>query len=234
MKLHPFSWVLISLWITSIAVISHAIPVLGLMTALALFAGFLSRGRALWKYLAGLKRLITLILTLGIIQLLFRRGGELLFSFGVVKIYAEGLQVALEVAVRLIILLIAAGILGRLSFIDFRNAFFYLPQELSFMISYVVHLIPLLRERFQHYLQVLRLRGIQIRKLRLQEKLVIYRIISLSVLGSMLHISDRHALTLELRGFRSRGKKTFLYAERLRLADLLVILLLAGLSLLLL
>lgn len=231
MKLHPFSWVLISLWITSIAVLSTSLSILCIMIVVALAAGFLSRGKAMFTYLKGLKRLTSLILTLFVVQMVFRRNGDIVFSLGFVHIYSDGLTVALEVSLRLIILLISAGILGRLSFIDFKNAFLLLPQELSFMISYVVHLIPLLRSRFLHYLLVLRLRGLQMKDLKLSQRFKLYRIISLSVLGSMLHISQRQAVALELRGFRSQGKKTFLYKERIRFWDVALYILLAFISL---
>ena len=231
MKLHPFSWVLISLWITSLAVISSSLAILGLLILLSLLAAFLSRGRELFPYLLGLKRLVTLILTLLVVQLLFRRGGTLVLSLSFVHIYSEGLEIGLEVALRLIILLIAAGILGRLTYLDFRNAFLFLPAEFSFMISYVIHLIPLLRKRFLHYLELLRLRGLSLKSLSWGKRLKIYRIISLSVLGSLLHSSDRQAITLELRGFRSPGKKTFLYKQAFGFADLLVFIVLLLLSL---
>lgn len=230
MTLHPFSWVLISLWITSLAVLISSLPILGLLIVLALLAALFARGRELAPYLKGIKRLAPLILSLLIIQTLFRQSGDLIWEKGWFKIYSSGLYTGLEVSLRLIILLIAAGILGRLSFADFRNAFFFLPTEFSFMISYVVHLIPLLRKRFLHYLQVLRLRGIVLNRLPLGKRLKVYQVVSLSVLGSLLHSSDLQAITLELRGFRSPGKKTYLYKQHFTYIDLLVALILALLT----
>ncbi|HNX36913.1 MAG TPA: energy-coupling factor transporter transmembrane component T [Candidatus Cloacimonadota bacterium] len=217
--MHPLSWVFITLWITSLAVLIRSPLLLALLFALATGMIFLSRGKAGWRILLGLKRLLPLFLTLIIIQSLFRPGKELIFSLGFIHVSKAGFELGLLVSLRLMILLISASILGRLGYQDFRNAFLYLPEEISFMISYVVHLIPGIRKEYLHYLEVLRWRGIILKEQPIRRRLHLYKTISISVLAGLLSGSTMQAVSLELRGFRRPGIKTFLYRQKTHLRD---------------
>lgn len=232
--IHPGTWLVITLWITSIAVLENRIEYLVGLLGVALLISFLANGRKLWGYLKALKILVPVIASVFVVQVLLRRDGDELWRAGFVAIYSGGLALAAQVSLRLVILLVSASILKELAYQDFRLALKWLPAEISFMIAYIVHLLPQLRAQFRLSMQNLSLRGIKIKSLAFKDKLKVYRIVSLTVLGGLLAKSDLQAIQLELRGFRRQGKKSFLHPRSLQLVDYLVLIALVALSALLL
>ncbi|MBM4403075.1 MAG: energy-coupling factor transporter transmembrane protein EcfT [Candidatus Cloacimonetes bacterium] len=224
MILHPLTLISIVIWVSSIALLSaNLVALTGLMMVSALLCLF--NGRIPLK---SLFRLLPVLLIVFILQILFRRGGSMIWSYGWFRITSEGLVMGAQVVFRLSIIYLSAGLLIKLQFNDFRNAFalIRLPEELSFMVCFVIHFIPLLTHRFKDTVILLRYRGLDIRHGSWMRKIKIYRIIALSVLTGLLHNVHYQAIALELRGFRSPGHKTARYRTDLVLLDWLVITLL--------
>ena len=111
-----------------------------------------------------------------------------------------------------------------MDFTLYRAAFakIRLPEELSFMISYMAHLVPQLSMNFRAQMKELKLRGILISKLPLKEKLEIYKIISIATVAEIILQSSSQAIALELRGFRSKGKRSSLNSQNFSWRDLFV------------
>lgn len=231
--MHPLSRVLLVLWITSLAVLLRNVSLLSGLLAFSLGLAVLLSRRQLRSLLKSLKAIIPVIFSVFLIQLIFRKEGELLLELGIFRIYSQGLELGLEVALRLLILLVSATLLSVLSYAELRLALKFLPEELSFLISYVMHLLPRLRERLQRVSHQLRQRGIVQKQLSFREKLLVYRILSLAVLASLIQSSELQAIQLELRGFRRQGKKSFLYHRKPSVMDFAMVIVLAGLSFLL-
>lgn len=227
-KLHPMTMISIVVWVSTIALLSVNLAILtGLMFASALLC--LANHR---NPLRSLLRLFPLFLIVFILQILFRRGGESLWSYGCFSVTSEGLALATQVVLRLCIIYLSAVLLVNLQFNDYRNAFslIRLPEELSFMVSFVIHILPLLSKRFKDAIILLRYRGLDIKRSSLTMRLRIYRVIVLSVLAGLVHNVRWQAIALELRGFRSPGIKTARYRSGLGLSDwsVLCLLLLLG------
>lgn len=231
--MHPLSRVLIVLWITSLAVILNDPLLLVALLAFSITLALLLSRRQFSSLLKSVKVIIPVILSVFVIQLIFRKSGEKLLDLGILSIHSEGLLLGLEVGLRLLILLFSATLLSALSYAELRLALKFLPEELSFLISYVLHLLPRLRERLREVSQGLKQRGIVQKELSLKEKILVYRILSLAVLASLIQSSEMQAIQLELRGFRRQGKKSFLYHRKPSWLDLWVCVLLLGLSFLL-
>lgn len=62
------------------------------------------------------------------------------------------------------------------------------------------------------------------RKLPLRQKIDVYALTALSVLGGFIFKSGAQAIALELRGFRSKGKTSRLLTRNLGFADLITLL----------
>jgi energy-coupling factor transport system permease protein len=231
--MHPLSRVLLVLWITSLAVVLRDPWLLLGLVGFSLLLSLLLSRRQLGSLLKSLRVICPVILSVFLIQILFRRGGNKLLDLGLISIYSQGLELGLEVALRLLILLFSATLLSALSYAELRLALRWLPEELSFLISYVLHLLPKLRERLKQVSQGLRQRGIVQKELSLKEKILVYRILSLAVLASLLQSSEMQAIQLELRGFRRQGKKSFLYHRKPSVMDFAMVVVLVVLSFLL-
>jgi len=74
----------------------------------------------------------------------------------------------------------------------------------------MAHLVPQLSLNFRAQMKELKLRGIVISKLPMKEKLEIYKIISIATVAEIILQSSSQAIALELRGFRSQGKRSSL------------------------
>ena len=223
-KLHPLSFIIAALWFSTAAIFVPQLPWLTLAFLLcAIFRGLLTgfNFRLWWKQV---RKMIPLFLAILVIQLLFTKKGELLWGKSWYAIYSVGLHRGIAVSLRLLILFFSAQILLRLNYEDFDIAFntLHLPEEFAFMIFYTIHIIPSAGEHIQHSLQLVKFRGITMRKLPLKSQLTIYRYISLSVLADVLSRSEVQAIALDLRGFRSTGKPTHLLQKNFSLYDLML------------
>lgn len=233
-KLHPLSLTIAALWFSTAAIFVFQLPWLILAFLLcAIFRGLLTgfNFQHWWKQV---RKMIPLFLAVLVIQLLFTKKGELLWGKSWYAIYSVGLHRGIAVSLRLLILFFSAQILLILNYEDFDIAFsaLHLPEEFAFMIFYTIHIIPSASEHIQHSLQLVKFRGINMRKLSLQSQLTIYRDISLSVLANVLSHSEIEAIALDLRGFRSAGKHTHLLQKKFSLNDLILYLFITVVTLL--
>ena len=221
--LHPLSYILICVLYSSLAIIIKRPQQLVWLFFLAWTLDWREGFQALAQRLFRLKRIIWLLISIMLIQLLFVRTGEVLLTLGFIRIHVAGLQMAQLLGLRLGIIFMVAGSLSKLDFTLYRAAFskIRLPEELSFMISYMAHLIPQLSAGFRVQMRELKLRGINIRKLPFKQKLEIYRILSIATVADIILHGSKQAIALEMRGFRSVGERSSLQTLRFGVYDLL-------------
>lgn len=226
-KLHPLSHLTLCLILSSM-VFSVAQPVkLIAYAAIAFTYAAIMISSGMGGALKTLLRSLPLLLSIALVQLIFRRQGEIILEWSFVTIHREGFDLAIVLIFRLLTVIYAAKILASLSFQDFSMAFacLRLPEELSFMISYAVHLIPQFLGQLKSFVTNLRLRGINPGKVTLRKGLEIYKLLAVSAVANLVKNSDASAIALELRGFRSSGKRSFLHLRRLNLLDIASIIL---------
>jgi energy-coupling factor transport system permease protein len=232
-RLHPLSYILLCVFYSSMAIASSSPLQLLWIFVWAWLTDFREGYTALILRLSSLKKIGWLLISLGLIQLLFRRGGQILFSLGCFQVHEAALTYAAMIALRIMIIYLCASSLSKLDFSSYRAAFskIRLPEELSFMVSYMAHLIPQLSARFRQQMAELSARGLRLKKLRLNQKLTIYRILALFTVADLILQSKRQATVLELRGFRSAGKSSSLHVHRQSVWDLAIMIWIALLSL---
>jgi len=183
--------------------------------------------KALMLKVEKLEKITWLLISIVLIQLLFRRGGGILYSLGPFSIHRKAAVSSAFLSFRIMIIYMCAS---SLDFSLYRSAFaaIRLPEEISFMVSYMAHLIPGYSSRFKEQMQELRDRGINLRKLGIKQKLNLYRILALSAIADIILQSGRQAIALELRGFRSKGHPGSLHRYRFRYWDLSILVLMIG------
>lgn len=227
---HPLILILSALWFSSLAIFISDTNWMSVILMLSLlFRGFLARFQIrLW--FQEVLRFLPLIAIIIILQVLFHDPNTLRGAHhSGIYINPTGLQMGLTVSMRLLIVFFSAQVLLRLSYEDFDLAFrsLRLPEELCFMVFYTIHVIPSAANRVKHSLRILRLRGINLGKLKLKAKLMLYQRISLNVIAGLLSGSDIQATALELRGFRSSGPRSRLHTRRFSFSDAILLLALA-------
>ena len=231
-KLHPLSLLVLALWFSSAALALNAPLWLLGVWLLSLLAAWLSRSLDLKLWLRQLIRLLPLLAVILMIQALFVKQGRLLGGQGWYAVHAAALSNGIAFCLRLLILLGSARLMLRLEFEDYEAAFagLRLPEELGFMVFYTVRILPMLNRRLGHNRLLLRLRGLDWRKLPLRARLLVYQRVALALLAEMLTRSGIQAIALELRGFRSPGPRSRLQQRSFGLGDLVFLMSLIALT----
>lgn len=227
-KLHPLTRIMVVVLLTGSSLVWQ-----NLLLLCGLLAGSLVlaiSGKPDRKQLLQFRRqgrfLLPVILSIFILQALFVKSGHLVLSIGFLHIYGGGVQIALAVTLRLLIILLSALYLAGLNLSDYLVSFklLRLPEELALMTAMTITFIPLLSRQMASGRQQLILRGIDIGELPFRLKLLLYSKLVLPVLGRTLEDVKYHAVALEMRGFRNGRKHTCHKLRKLALPDWLVIL----------
>lgn len=223
--LHPLSYIFICILYSSLAIATSNIQNLFILLMLATLLEVRNGIKSTWRRFFGLHRFALLFLSIVVIQILFRREGEVLYRLGALIVYEKGISLSVILSLRIATIYLCAQSLSKLDFTLFKAAFakLHLPEEISFMVSYMAQLIPHLHERFKTQMQYLCERGIDFQKCPLRDKLEIYRILAFSTIANVIQDSTKQAISLELRGFRSKGKRSSIHDLPLRSYDLLAL-----------
>jgi energy-coupling factor transporter transmembrane protein EcfT len=221
---HPLTLIAVVVWITSLSLVVDSLLTLGgLLIISVLMAIFLSGdyGQRLGHRLV---KLLPLFISVFILQVIFRKGDVALLDLGWLRISRSGVLAGLQICIRFATIICSASAMVKLNYNDFRIAFsaIRLPEEIAFMVSYVIHFVPLLEERFRQSLATVRRRGVKIESLHYKDKIQLYKALTIAVLAGILSKSGLQAIALELRGFRSVGKPTKYFQQRVGLKDSLV------------
>lgn len=230
MRPHPLSMILIALWFSGLAILSTNLLVLITLTLFCV--GMLLASRILTPGRLGrtLSRISPLVIMIMLIQLVAVRGGQELLRLGDFIIYRPGLEHGAALSLRILIILLAAKLLTRLTPMDFDAAFrvFRFPEEIGFMVSYAVHMLPGISSMLQDTSLAIRKRGIEYRKLKPAQKLRLYGILALRLVSELLKGSETRAIALELRGFRNGTRTSRMTIYKMSWIDPLIVVVLAA------
>jgi energy-coupling factor transport system permease protein len=166
--------------------------------------------------------IIGLIISLFIIQSIFIRGGEpwLLIS-GQTLITTGGITFASILCLRLLILVFSALIMLTSEVRDYLLALVQMkiPYEIAFMIMASVHFLPILREEALNVFYAVQLRGCEIKKASVRQKIKTYLHICIPILACALYRSKAMAVAMEARAFRAYPQRTYLRRLQLKKSD---------------
>lgn len=233
LPLHPLSFVLIVIWQSSMALVLTSVHKLGYLVAISILFLLLLNLRSFPTFMMRMLKLIPFFAFIILLQAIFRRDGIVLYGYGLLRLDSNGIRIGIMVVLRLLIILASAASLSRLNYKDFRAAFaaLHLPEEIAFMVAYVLRFVHVMRQRFTRSLALLKTRGEASGSMGLFSRLRMYRILVLQVLVMALAGSHIQAIALELRGFRSSGAKTIIVKRRVGIVDIFGLWMLLMLSL---
>ncbi|MCF7920318.1 MAG: energy-coupling factor transporter transmembrane protein EcfT [Candidatus Cloacimonetes bacterium] len=178
--------------------------------------------KSLWIRISRIGRLILIIF---IFQLLFRRNGEIIWQLGFIQITDIGLNYALASSLRFFLIILVAGLLMEVPFQEYLHALraWKFPYEISFLVATTIHFLPVFQKIFKNKLETIKLRNIDLKKLRLSERFHLFRILLIPVLAAAIHDIRYRAISLELRAFRLYPTRTSLHQSRLQKIDHFII-----------
>lgn len=191
-----------SLW--AVGSRSYTIPISWLF-----FAGFLViilNPDEIHYFLRRFARIGTTLIFFSLIQILFRRSGDILLTWnGFPLIFSDGLREAILLWVRFMILFVLAKIFAQISlfeFILFLNKI-KIPLQTSLLLSNALKLIPFIFSEARRALWFLRFRGIELKKLSIRNKFSAISKLIYPLLMRGIHYTSFSALALESRGYGS-------------------------------
>ena len=179
-------------------------------------------GRVLRKTMPLLGFSMLILATVVIIQGLFRQGNITpLFSLGGLIFYKEGLSYALGVVLNVVNIILSFAILILTTKpSDMVEAFVRigLSPKLGYVMGSVFQIVPQMSESMETITDAQRSRGMETEGKLMTRMKAFFPLISPVVMNSLITTKER-AIALEVRGFCSTDKKTFLSEDKKRPAD---------------
>ncbi|HBC98551.1 MAG TPA: cobalt ABC transporter permease [Lachnoclostridium sp.] len=232
-RLHPFAKMFYILAAVSAPLIGGALWIYGLFLAISLC--LLISGKIIRKVFPLIAFSFTIIITIFLIHGLFNQENQkVLFHLGPLAFYEEGLLYAARIGLNILNMLLAfatfvlttkpADLVDDLEQAGFSPRFGY-------MISSVFQIIPQMMGTMNTIMDAQRSRGMETEGSLFVRAKAFIPLISPVVSSSLINTRER-AIALEVRGFDSKNKKTFLREHKLAGKDktfmLLMALLIAG------
>ena len=192
-------------------------------------------------FLKSLRPIIFFAVFTFVLQVLFNKQGDLVFSMGFIEVYTEGISFGFFLSLRLLLVVVVSTILTLTTkptdlTLALESLFKPLKRvkvpvaELALMISIALRFIPTLLEETQKILKAQASRGVDIREGKFREKIM--QLLSLLVPLFILSFkrADDLANAMEVRGYVPSRTRTSINRLAWRLSD--TVLLSVGLILL--
>jgi energy-coupling factor transport system permease protein len=209
--------------LSTLSVAKQKIIVQLLITAVSLMLILIGseKGYVFARIKKRMKHLIPAVISLTFIQILFRREGNVLLQYSVLKITDLGVSYSIIIGLRLLNLILIAGLLFDIPSSNFMLAFksWHFPYEISFLVTTVIRFIPDYFALFNAYQESLYLRNIDLKRLSLKNKMNVLISLLLPVLINNLNDVKFRAIALDLKGFRLYPQRTSLHEKKLTLPD---------------
>jgi len=223
MKVHPLTKLSIVISLTSCSLLYKNLPILTGLLLISLFLTLINApdSEAWKKFIRQFYKLLPLFISIFLIQILFDISGVVIYRLWFVQITSHGFNTALQVMLRLLIIVFAAGYLIKLSLRDFLSAFrlIRLPESIAVTTALTIGFIPLISNQIKLSLQQITLRGIRLRKLGFKARITLYLSLIMPILGKSVSKAKYQAIALDFRGFRNGKKHTNYQMQRLGLID---------------
>ena len=190
--------------------------------------------------LKGIKPMWFVILLTFVMNIFFLTGEKVLWQWGAVKIYQEGIEKAIELAIRLILLVMCSTILTLTtspkeitdaleSLLRPLKAVHFPVHEMALMMSIALRFIPTLMEETDRIMKAQTARGASVDSGGLMEKAKGMIPILVPLFVSAFKRADELALAMEARCYHGGDNRTRMKVFHVQLRDYLALLLFAGL-----
>lgn len=227
-RLHPFTKLSYILAVVSLPFMMGGLWMFGVCIAASL--GLLTAGGLLRKAFLLIAFSFTLIITVFLVHGLFHQGNQnVLAAFGPLLFYKEGLLYASKIGLNILNMLLSFAIFVLTTkpsvLVEVLEQSGFSPR-FGYLIGSVFQIIPQMMGTMNTVMDAQRSRGMETEGSIFVRARAFIPLISPVVTSSLINTRER-AIALEVRGFDSKGKKTFLSDRRLAGRDWALILFLA-------
>jgi energy-coupling factor transport system permease protein len=225
MKLHPLTRIVIVIALSTTGIIYSGNFLLSLLLLICVALHIIMPANGLKKVIRNSAKLLPVILGVFIIQLVFSSKGKAILDFCFFDVTQTGLETAISVSLRLMIIFLSGIWLSNLSPREFNQAFraVRLPEAIAVMITITLRFLPSLYARFKQVSFQLKVRGIKFQTWSLLKRIQLYRMLVFSVLGWAMKDLKFQAIALDIRGFRNGLKHTVYNQVKFTFPDYIII-----------
>lgn len=209
-SLDPRTKILIVAIISTLGILYNDLKVLSLIFVITLILAFIMN-KDLTFLIKRLKRLLIVVLFIGVIQSVLTNQGQVLIEiFGINILTDYGLVRAGEFILRIGIIILASVILTTSSSREILHALVKLkiPYEIVFMVTTAVKFLPMLRDEAVNMFTAIQLRGLDFKKISLGKKLKVYRYLLLPIIISSILKAKDLSIVMDMRGLRAYPTRT--------------------------
>lgn len=225
-KLDPRTKLTIIICLSSAAVIINNWAFLSGLFIIS-FILLLIFGVSPWGMIKRIRVLLYMVVVIALMQSIFAPSGQTLLASGSLKLVTSGgLLKAAEFILRMLIIIASAGILSTSNHREIIQGLvqWKLPYEIAFMASMGIRFLPVFAEEFRDAMIAVQLRGVDIKKLPLRQKLEVTVSLFQPVVAGALLKSKAMAMSIEMRGFRAYPSRTSYLVLELKRDDYVVML----------
>lgn len=204
--------IVLVLLLTTLAIAINSLLGLSILLAVSLAVLLVAR-IPLPSLLRRMQRYRWLFFILAVVQSVTNPSGQVYLAWrGCALLSAGGLLSALLVLVRITIIMAAALLLTRKDYQQLVTGLVQMkvPYELAYMVLLGIRFIPVLMDEFRNSLTAIQLRGVDLHRIPLGEKIKVYYYILMPTVAGALIRARRIATAMEARAFRARKARTWL------------------------
>lgn len=205
--------------------------VLGYLLAAIFFAVMVKVSKVPFRFMVrGLKAIISVLIITGFCNLLFFNGEQKILEYGIITITLEGIENAICMTIRLIMLILGTSIMtltttpndltdGIEKSMGFLERFRIPVHEIALMMSIALRFIPILVEETNKIMKAQISRGADFESGGLLKRVKNYVPIIVPLFISAFHRASDLAMAMESRCYRTGKERTKLYPLRYRKSD---------------
>jgi len=181
---------------------------------------------SLISILARMRKLVGVMLAIAAVQSLFIRTGNTLINiWGITLLTDYGLIKSLEFFLRLGIIIVSAAIITTSTSREIIQGLvqWHCPYEIAFMVSIAIRFLPVFKEEMVDMVIAIQLRGIDFKKVKLNQKLKIYKYILVPIVINSVLKAKELSVAMEMRGFRAYPSRTSYRMLKMEVIDYIII-----------
>ncbi len=232
--LDPRSKLVLVLCLSTLGVLIQDIRVLTAVLSVSMVLS-VAAGSRLFALVKKFRRILWLFVAIAIIQSIFSPSGRVLVNLGGIKlITVGGLYKGVAMVLRMSIVMVSATIMATSNYREIVQGLvqWRIPYEIAFMVSVAIRFLPLLTDEIKNVVTAVQLRGIELDKIPVRQRLKVYSYLIMPVVSGAVIKSRELATTMETRAFRAYPKRTSYMVLTMQRADYAVIIISIAVSIL--
>lgn len=224
-NLDPRTKLIIVLVLSSLGIIYSNVAILLFLLIVATVTATICKSN-LKSVVFKIRKLIYTLILIALFQSLLTNKGNPIITIGSVNLLTDyGILRSLEFILRMGIIIVSAAIITTSSSREIIQGLIQwkVPYEIAFMVSIAIRFLPILRDEMTDMLIALQLRGIDFKKIKMKEKINIYKYILVPITTNSIMKAKELAAAMEMRGFRAYQSRTSYMVLKMGIRDYLVI-----------